>query len=51
MAEEKKIEETTETKKDLFGNPKEQKTTRTEEKEGVFGDREEKTTTVERKEN
>ncbi|HUJ12977.1 MAG TPA: hypothetical protein VL284_04225 [Thermoanaerobaculia bacterium] len=50
MAEEKKITETTETKKDLFGNPKEQKTTRSEKKEGVFGDREVKTT-VEEKEN
>ena len=50
MAEEKRIEQTTETKKDLFGNPKEQKTTVTEKKEGVFGDREEKTT-VERKQN
>jgi len=41
MAEEKLIEQTTEVKKDLFGNPKEEKTTTTEKKEGVFGDREE----------
>ena len=51
MAEERKITETeTETKNDVFGNPKEQKSVTTEKKEesGLFGTKETETK-IERK--
>jgi hypothetical protein len=51
MAEEREVTQKIERKNDVFGNPKEEKTTTTEKREdkGLFGSKE-KTTTVERKE-